>query len=331
MSSPLFQALAFSHVIAPWLVLARRLRPGHALPPPPAVAREEPSAPDAAPKRDRKEDKKKRKARRLEVHVEATDRPPVAVDKTKGRQHHSLLCPACGAPVRLAEAPFDCPHCAAEIVPPAAVIAAYKHVVWAKHALERAERAWRLAVLWNAPVWVVLFGLLFAAWAAAYFYLVITGPANQYAAWSKPEKLLYFASAPSGLFGPWLGLFLSVNAGNLKRVIANVPRASFTSIPPQPAQCSHCGGAVTFADGRFTTLCTYCGSQEIRPSLAREAAREARSVGRKAGESIVDSYRAIIARRETLLRFFDLLAGLQVVLIVFEAARWVPVLRRWLD
>lgn len=331
MSSPLFQALAFSHVVVPWLVVARRLRSRHALaPPPPAVAREELKAPNEAPTRSRKKDKRNRKAKPPEAHVDAS-RTPVEVDPTKDRKHERLLCVACGAPVRLAAAPFDCPHCAAEIVPPPDVIAAYGRIVWAKHALERAERAWRLAVLWNAPVWLVLFGLLFTAWAGAYFYLVITGPANQYAEWSKLEKVLYFASTPGGLFGPWLGLFLSMDSGKLKRLVADVPRGTFTSLPPHAAVCSHCGAAVTFADGRFTALCAYCGSEEIRPSLAREAAREARSVGRRAGRSIIEAYRAIVARRERLFRFFDLLAAFQIVLVLFEAARWVPVLRKWLD
>ncbi len=318
MSSPLFQALGLSHVIVPWLVVARRLRAGRALPPPPPdVTPEEPRAHEA-PERTKKKRGRKTK-------------PAVAVvpDATTN-EHHNLLCPACGAPVRLAEAPVDCPHCAAEVVPPPDVIAAYRRIVWAKGALERAERAWRLAVHWNAPVWVVLFGVVFTAWAATYFYLVITGPANQYAEWSKPERLLYFASAPSGIFGAWFGLFLSVNLGKLRGVVANVPRGSFQALPAQDAECSHCGGAVTFADGRFTALCAYCGSEEVRPSLAEAAAGEARSVGRAAGRSIIDSYRAIVARRESLFHLFDLLAGLQLVLVAFAAASWIPVVGEWL-
>jgi hypothetical protein len=341
--STAFEVLRISHIVVPWLVVARRLRPGRrsfwedpidmSLPAPSAdtkvVAVEAPAAPPTRKNSKSKNKNKKRPAKLAQKETKAA--PPAPATGTPApasprRTHHTHYCLACRAPVPLANAPFPCPYCTVQIVPPPEVSAAYGRIAWAKLALERAERAWKRAVLWNGPLWVVLFALVIVVWSGSYLYLVIEGSGpRRTLPWTNLDRIVLMASAPSGIFGWWTGVLLATHKDGLGRVIGKVPRASFNALPSMSIACSHCGADAQFAEGRFTTVCVYCSAEEARPALAKCAAEQAESIGNTAEFSMIDAYRAIVKRRETLLKYIDLMAVCVVAMIGVEMLRWIPI------
>jgi len=202
-------------------------------------------------------------------------------------------------------------------------------MVAANRLLALAERTWKRAVLWGSPIWVLLFWLGITVWSAGYLYLLIATTLDPTAPQStKLDRVLLFLSAPSGIFGWCLWMVMVNDLGKLGRVFGKVPRAFFQSLPPQDAACSHCGAAVTFESGRLATVCTYCAAEEIRPSLAKRAAEEARSMQAAAHASIIEAYRAIVERREALLRYVDGMALGAVVLVAIDILSWIPIVGR---
>jgi hypothetical protein len=335
--STAIEVLRLSHIVVPWLVVARRLRKGQPsfwegpspeLPPSVdvTVAMTESPQDARATKKSRKKNKKKKGQLAPAETKAALQEPPTPRAPAPPKpEHHTLYCSACGAPVPLADAPFRCPYCAVEVVPPPEIGVAYRRIVWAKRALELAERAWKRAVLWNGPLWVILFALAIVVWSGSYFYLVIEGSAQRSTLpWTKLDHIVLAASAPSGLFGWWTAVMLMVNKEGLGRVIGKVPRASFNALPATSIACSHCGADAQFAEGRFTTLCVYCGAEEARPSLAKRASEQAQSIEKAAEFSMIDAYRAIVKRREKLLMYVDIMALCVVAFIAIEMLRWIP-------
>ena len=337
--STAFEVLRLSHIVVPWLVVARRLRKGHqsfwnepsaAISPP--LSSDATVAPESPPEtRAKKNKKKKRKGQLAPAETKAAP-PPTATTQAPAppkREHHTLYCASCRAPVPLADAPFACPYCTAEIVPPPGVADAYRRIVWAKRALELAERAWKRAVLWNAPLWVVLFALVIIVWSGSYLFLVIEGSQRpSLLPWTKLDRIVLMASAPSGVFGWWTGMMLAVNKEDFGRIIGKVPRASFNALPAMSIACSHCGADAQFEEGRFTTLCIYCGAEEARPALAKRAHQQAESIEKAAEFSMIDAYRSIVKRREKLLMYVDIMALCVVAFIAIEMLRWIPIVRK---
>lgn len=232
----------------------------------------------------------------------------------------------------LSDATFACPHCSAKIVPSPDVIAAHRRMVAAQHLLALAERTWKRAVLWGSPVWVFLFWLGITMWSGVYVYLVIaqsSGPGIREL--SRIDRAFYFASAPSGMFGWCLWMVMINELGKFGRVLGKVPRSFFRSLPAEDASCSHCGASVRFENGRLATLCAYCGAEEIRPALAKRAAAEAQSLKTAALASILEAYRAIVTRREALLRYVDAMAVGQIVLVLFDMLSSIPGVGRVLE
>jgi hypothetical protein len=253
--STAIEVLRLSHIVMPWLVVTRRLRKerpsfwggpfGESFwegPSPTIVAPRAAEAtgaaespPDNQAKQShKKKNKKKRKAQRAAAEPKEAEPPPATKPLAPSTpEHHTHYCLACRAPVPLAGAPFPCPYCATEIVPPPEVAAAYQRILWAKGALERAERAWKRAVLWNGPLWVFLFALVIIVWSGSYFYLVIQASSQRAALpWTKFDRIVLMASAPSGLFGWWTGVMMAVHKDGLGRIIGSMPRASFKALPP---------------------------------------------------------------------------------------------------
>ena len=295
----IFDAVVFAHAFGPWVVASRRLFAGLKLEPPP----------DTPAKTDRKSE-------------------PVKVE------HQTLRCTNCGASVPLADESFPCPYCRATVVPSPAVVRARRRVEWAKRALVRAERAWKRAVLWNAPIWVFLFGVCFCASSAGVFYYVLAvadGIPNDLAAWPKVGIALSYMAAPSVILGWWIGAQFAGNAFKMPKVLGNVPKASFVALPLAHVKCSNCGADIDFANGRLGAICEYCGSEEIRPSLAGRATKEARSLEGAARRSIIDAHRATTERREMMLSFIDLMAILQILGVIGGLLDKIPYLGALLE
>ncbi len=123
-------------------------------------------------------------------------------------------------------------------------------------------------------------------------------------------------------------MLLAVHRDGLGGVVGKVPRASFDALPAVSIACSHCGADAQFAEGRFTTLCVDCGAEDARPALAKRASEQADSIGSAAEFSMVGAYRAIVKRRETLLRYVDIMAICVVGMIGIEMLRWIPFVGR---
>jgi DNA-directed RNA polymerase subunit RPC12/RpoP len=296
-------ALAVSHVIVPWLVLARRLRKDRLLEAPP---------PGLGPPAEARKTKKRRKATLNEA--------------ARTAKHVANLCRACGAPAPLTDETAECAHCSAKIVPPPDVAAAYRRVIWAKRALSRAEDAWRTARRWCAPGWVALFVVVVTAWSLVYLGLVIAASSRQPPVeWSSRQLLLIMAAGPSGAYGWAIGVWLGIDGSKLGRALGKLPRG-LESLPARSVPCSHCGAAVDFAEGHFGVICTYCGSEEIRPTLARHAAKEADELHAASSRSMIEAHRAVASRRESLLKYLDYAAAFQVVFVLYHLGLSVPVL-----
>jgi Zn finger protein HypA/HybF involved in hydrogenase expression len=298
-----FDLLIVTHALVPWAVVARRLN----------------------------------RHRKLEPHPDAVAKGGRKAKPVK-TEHRALRCERCGAPVPLAPDAFKCPYCAAQVTPSAEMALAYRRLEWAKRELERAEATWKRAVVYNAPIWMALFGGLYFCWSAGVLYLAIASGGQSFAAlmssfasWPRLQGLLIFMALPSATCGWFIGGGMATNAYQLPKVLGKVPRASFKALPLAHVECSNCGAALDFPEGRLGSICAYCGSEEIRPSLAGRASREARSLAGQARRSIIDAYRAMVSRRETLLSLFDIMAGLQVLFAIGEVIGRIPYLGPFLE
>jgi hypothetical protein len=136
---------------------------------------------------------------------------------------------------------------------------------------------------------------------------------------------------PSVAFSWVIGGGMFLVARDMPQVLGNAPRASFKSLPLDHVECSNCGAALDFPKGRLGSICAYCGSEEIRPSLARRASAEARSLAGRARHSIIDAYRATVSRRELWLEVFDVMAVLQVLYAATEILHRIPYVGAFLE
>jgi hypothetical protein len=232
----------------------------------------------------------------------------------------------------LADEERPCPHCGANVVPPVEIVAAYRHLEWARAALARAELAWKRAAFWNAPAWIIAFGLLDAAWSFALMYfLVARSGTSDFAAIHWLASVVTYMAMPSATCGWWIGVGLAQNAFKWPRVFPGISRRALRSLPAENVPCSNCGAEACFDEGRLATHCAYCGSEEVRPSLARGATAEARAVEGEARGSIVEAYRRMVERREGLLFYIDGMAGLQVVIGLVMLLDAIPYVGSFLD
>lgn len=330
-----FDVLLVSHAAMPWAVLARRLRKDR--------------LPEAPPGGETTPGRVATVTALLGVPSPDTREPVVSTPpedaastgdegrhgkkgKAPASRSETFRCAACGAPAPLAADVQPCAHCGKPVDPPRRIVEAYRLLAWSQATLVRAERAWKRAVFWGAPIWIVLFGVLDAAWSVAILFFFITRSGrSDFAATPRLASALTLLAGPSATLGWAIGLMLASNALKWPRVFPRVPRSAMRSLPREEASCSECGAPAAFDEGRLATHCVYCGAEQLRPALAGAAASEAREHTRKARVSIVEAYRAMVGRREALLWFIDLMAGLQVAFVVVTLLERIPYVGAILD
>jgi hypothetical protein len=206
-----------------------------------------------------------------------------------------LKCAACGAPVPLQGQVFPCPHCGAEVKPPAEYVAALNDREATAAELVKAERMWRWSRWTSSPLllWPLRFAMI--AWLG----LVLFGAAVLGEDW--PKMVLFLAIILAIVF---VGLaWISGMAGERKQ-LPPLPKNEVFDGPAADGVCTSCGAPVRFPEKRIAMLCLYCTAEAYRASVAKAEERKAKTDHAAAGQSLLDAMIARRDRRDDLLLFF---------------------------
>jgi predicted RNA-binding Zn-ribbon protein involved in translation (DUF1610 family) len=216
----------------------------------------------------------------------------------KGRALAPLMCPSCGAAVSLESASFPCPHCQAQITPPDEYVRLFELRERAVLQLKRAERKWRLSRFTSSPLMTIPLRLAFFAW---FFAIAAAGLTLDW-----PTPLLALAALLAGLQA-FIGWFFVSVFSDAAKTLPPLPSTKFLKAPSSSGACMGCGAPIQFAADSFATICMYCGADNYREALAKDAQRDAGAKASAATKSLRDAIADLDGRRSELISFIGVM------------------------
>lgn len=231
-----------------------------------------------------------------------------------------LSCPSCKAPVPLLAKRFPCPHCAANVEPPADYINALASRSKSDASLARAERMWRRSRIVCARPMTFLFTLLLLAWTVA--VIVSSYKAFDYGV-PGPALALPILIAVVQCF---LGFFLISVIGDGRKDLPPLPARGELRVPAALATCAGCAGPFEFEKNRLASTCRYCGAENFRAALAQKVrVHEAKGEG-DANVSMMEQIKTHEARRHEMIGFFVIIGSAEVFYAVLLPLGWLAAL-----
>lgn len=194
-------------------------------------------------------------------------------------QENEMICPNCGTKSKVPENYFDVAHARQAINGKIRDAATY---------LKRAD--------WLASNWVRLAIGLLVLWLSfslvMFFVLSYNGNFEPYQSWVKANAIVKMVSKLAVF--TWLFWIFSLLLGFLswsQRLRKTLPTIEFNENlgTSKTANCSQCGGAISYQSNDLATVCGYCGVETYRAKLAWKLKNLTNSAHEKANFSLIES------------------------------------------
>ncbi|MEK7724516.1 MAG: hypothetical protein AAB336_09230 [Acidobacteriota bacterium] len=219
--------------------------------------------------------------------------PPIATDNLPKLK--PINCQNCGAGVPLSEKEMICPNCGTKSKAP-------ENYFDVAHARETINGKLRDAAIylkradWLASNWIRLAIGLLVLWLSfslvMFFVLNYHGNFEPYESWFKANvitKTVSKIAVFTHLF--WI---ISLTLGFLSwspRLRKTLPTIEFNENlgTSETANCSNCGGVISYQSNDLATVCGYCGVETYRAKLAWKLKNLTNSAHEKANFSIIET------------------------------------------
>ncbi len=206
-----------------------------------------------------------------------------------------INCQSCGAGVPLRENELICPNCGTKSHAPEN----YFDVAHAREAINgklRDATVYLKRADWLASNWTRAAMGLLVLWLSfsliMFFVLSYNGNFEPYQSWFKANAIDKMISRIAVF--TWLFWIISVTLGFLSwspRLRKTLPTIEFNDKlgTSETANCSPCGGAISYQSNDLATVCGYCGVETYRAKLAWKLKNLTNSAHEKANFSLIEA------------------------------------------
>ena len=219
--------------------------------------------------------------------------PPIVADNLAKLK--PINCLNCGAGVPLRENEMICPNCGTKSKAPEN----YFDVAHAREAINvklRDAAKYLKRADWLASNWIRLAIGLLVLWLSfsliMFFVLSYNGNFEPYQSWFKANVIIKTVSKLAAF--TWLFWIISLTLGFLSwspRLRKTLPTIEFNDKlgTSETANCSNCGGAISYQSNDLATVCGYCGVETYRAKLAWKLKNLTNSANEKANFSLIEA------------------------------------------